>query len=248
MKLRKEHVLVAALAACSAAAPALAAGVEAQRSAADSTSAFVPPRESMVLTRELRKVLGDGQVFTARRSYAIRFVPDGEGWRVEGSLLASEVEAPPGVPPQLAELERTRPDTGLFPLRLDRAGMILEQQGARDPRTSAALLDQARATLARSSLSDAERKGAEALVVRLQAQARAAGGNWPADLFHPRAAGRSETRNLPLVAGLDGQIRVTVAVRETPAGLMERMERKVVTEAGGTSRTSVETWTLARSR
>lgn len=252
MKLRKEHVLVAALAACSAAAPALATGIEAEHPAPDANpdaaAPFVPPHEPMVLTRELRKVMGDGKAFTARRSYAIRFVPEGEGWRVEGSLLSSEVEAPPGVPPQLAELERTRPDTGLFPLRLDRAGMIVDQQGARDPRTSAALLEQARATLARSSLSEAERRSAEALVIQLQAQAKAAGGNWPVDLFRPRDAARSETRALPLGPGMDGQVRVTVAAQEAPGGMMERMERKVVTETAGTRRTSVETWTLAHSR
>ena len=252
MKLRKEHVLLAALAACSPAAPALAAGIETQQPAPegipDAAAPFVPPREAMVLTRELRKVMGDGKAFTARRSYAIRFVPEGEGWLVEGSLLSSEVEAPSGVPPQLAELERTRPDTGLFPLRLDRAGMIVGQQGARDPRTSAALLEQARATLARSSLSEAERRGAEALVVKLQAQAKAAGGNWPVDLFRPRDVAHSETRTLPLGPGLEGQVRISVAAQETPGGMMERLERKVVTETAGTSRTSVETWTLARSR
>jgi len=252
MKLRKEHVLVAVLAACSAAAPVMARGTESRHPTSDASSdtatPFVPPREAMVLTRELRKVMGDGKIFTTRRSYAIRFVPEGEGWRVEGSLVSSEVEAPAGVPPQLAELERTRPDTGLFPLRLDRAGMIVDQQGVRDPRTSAALLEQARATLSRSALSEAERRSAAALVAKLQTQARAGGGNWPPDLFRPRDTARSETRPLPLGPGIDGQVRISIAAQEAPGGMMERLERKVVTEMAGTSRISVETWTLARLR
>jgi len=211
-------------------------------------AAFTPPGAPMVLTRELRKTLVDGQSFVSRRRYAIRFVSEGEGWRVEGTLLASEVEAPADVPAALVELERTRSDEGLFPLRLDRAGLIVSQQGSQDPHSSARALAAAQSYLATAPLSSADRSAASALTARLQAQTRAAGGNWPTDLFRPAPGERSEVRRIPLGGGADGKVTVTMAAAGSPAGVLERLERRVVTETAGSRRLSVETWTLARAR
>lgn len=233
----------AALAALSVAAPADLAGAATIAPQAD-RDGFVPPRGPLLLTRELRKTLADGQEIVSRRRYAIRFVPQADGYRVEGELVGADVQAPPALA-DLAEVERTRSDDGLFPLLLDRGGMILEQRGADDPASTARTLAEARAFLARAELSEADRAAALAMVTRLQEQARAAGGNWPADLFRPASGRREESRELPLPDGSAGRVTVSITATDMPGGMLDRLQRRVVTELDGTSRLSTETWTLA---
>jgi len=212
---------------------------------------FAPPSEPMILTRELRRALGDGQQVVSRRSYAVRFVPAPGGWTVEGELVGTEVEAPPTVPAQLVALERQRGDGGLFPLGLDAHGMIVSQHGDHDPAVSAQAMAVVTASLAASTLSEADRAAALAMAQRIRAQASAAGGNWPVDLFRPSPGERSEVRQIPLGNGVEGRVTVTTAgaiADQDHAALIERFERKVLTETGGTSRLSVETWTLRHLR
>ena len=71
--------------------------------------AFSVPSGPLVLTRTLRRPLSDGVEIVSTRSYEIGIVPDGDGFRVEGRLLSSEVTAPPSLA-ALAALERNRPD------------------------------------------------------------------------------------------------------------------------------------------
>ncbi len=229
----------AALAALAAAAPACAAPAQ------SATSAFAPPQSPLLLTRELRKILPDGNEIVSRRRYAIRFVPQGSGYRVEGDLIGAEVEAPPELA-GLAEVERTRSDGGLFPLTLDSAGMIVAQQGNHDAAAEARTMAEARTYLAaQTDLTDADRAAALAMVAKLQAQARAAGGNWPADLFRPADGERRESRELPLPDGSAGKVIVTINASETPTGLLAHFQRQVVTELAGTNGLSSETWTMA---
>lgn len=239
---RSRFMLGAALAALSAAtaSPATAAPATAQ----SAPGAFNPPAGSVLLTRELRKVLADGKEVVSRRRYAISFHTSATGFRVDGRLVSADVVAPPELG-QLAEVERNRSDEGLFPLTLDRQGIILEQQGAEDPAAAARTMAAARAFIAQSQLSEADRAAALAMVEKLQAQARTAGGNWPVDLFRPANGQRAESRELPLPDGSSGKVTVTITANEAPGGLLDRMQRQVVTELDGTQRLSTETWTLA---
>ncbi len=226
--------------------PALAADTAIPGSAAE--TAFNPPEGPLVLSRELRKGFGARHEFVTRRRYEIRFVPDGAGWRVDGTLLASEVDAPPGMAPQFTEVERTRSDTGLFPMHLDRAGRIIVQSGPADPAAEARALAAARTVLESANLAPAERAAAIELASRLQSQARAVGGNWPADLFHPRTGQHSEVREMPLGSVGAGKVTVTVAADGDARGLLARLQRRIITEAAGSTRLSIETWTLAAAR
>jgi hypothetical protein len=229
----------ATLAALAAAAPACAAPARA------APAAFHPPEAQVLLTRELRKALPDGEQIVSRRRYYIRFVPQGAGYGVEGDLVGAEVEAPPELA-RLAEVERTRSDEGLFPLMLDNAGMIVAQSGDNDPAAEARTMAEAKAYLAQQTeLSEADRAAALAMVAKLQAQARASGGNWPADLFRPADGERRESRELPLPDGSAGKVTVTINASDTPDGLLANFQRQIVTELEGTSRLSTETWTLA---
>ena len=249
MRHRYDLLLGAALAAL--ATPALAADAAppagtAPHEAAD--AAFSAPTGPLVLTRELRKTVAGNHEFVSRRRYAVRFAPEGAGWRVEGTLVSSEVEAPARMDPRLVELERARGDEGLFPLKLDRSGMIVAQSGGEDPRNDARTLAAATAVLGKAGLSPEDRAAALRLAAGLQAQARAAGGNWPVDLFRPRTGERSEVRRFPLGDHGEGRVTITVAAAGDARGVMERLQRRIVTETAGTSRLSVETWTMTRAR
>ena len=232
----------AAMAALAAAAPACAAPAPAV------ATAFHPPATPVLLTRELRKALPDGKEIVSRRRYAIRFVPQGAGFRVEGDLVGTEVEAPPELA-RLAEVERIRSDEGLFPLTLDASGMIVAQQGDHDPVAEARTIAEAKAYLAQQTqLSDEDRAAALAMVVKLQSQARASGGNWPADLFRPATGEREESREIPLPDGSAGKVKVTIAARNAPDGLLAQLRRNVETELAGTSQLSTELWSIAAAR
>jgi hypothetical protein len=262
LRRKLELLLGATLAALAAHAPAARAGAAANpptdpysrlarpAPGAAPRAAFAPPATPMVLTRELRRTLGDGQEVVSRRSYAVRFVPEGQGWTVEGEVVSSEVEAPPSVPAAIVALERGRSDDGLFPLRLDGEGLIVAQQGSSDPASAERALAVVRARLADAGLSPADRAAAVAMAEQLQRQSRSAGGNWPVDLFRPANGERSEVRTVPLGNGAEGRVTVTTAAATASSrtGLVDRFERKVLTETGGTSRLSVETWTLRRLR
>ena len=169
---RSRFLLGAALAALSAATTAAAAAATAHSSPGTSN----PPAGSVLLTRELRNAPSDGKEVVSRCRYAIRFHPNATGYRVEGELVGADVDAPPELA-QLAEAERTRSAEGLFPLALDRHGLILEQQGADDPAAAARTMAADRDFIAKAQMTDAERTAALAMMAKLQAQTRAAGGN-----------------------------------------------------------------------
>lgn len=210
------------------------------------TPAFHPPLRPLVLTRELRREMPGGREFVSRRHYAIRFEREGAGWRIDGDLVSSEVEAP-GVAPEMAELERSRKDTGLFPLHLDGNGLIVAQQGSRDEANARQTRLAAAAFLDRAGLAGTDRQAVLDAVARLQAQGRAAGGNWPADLFVSRSGAREEVRSIPLGDGLTGKVMIAIAA-ESDNGLVERFERRVTTDNGVSRRHSTEVWTIALAR
>ena len=63
--------------------------------AAAPSPAFQPPLDLvMLLSRALWCSLADGREIVATRRYPVRFVPQDPGWRVDGELLASEIDAP----------------------------------------------------------------------------------------------------------------------------------------------------------
>lgn len=206
--------------------------------------AFSPPESQLVLTRVLHSPLADGKEVVARRSYALRIQPDGDGFRVDGELLGCEVEAPPPLQ-ALAEIERKRPDTGLFPMRLDRMGMLVPAARAAQPdeATGKAAAIASRA-IGGSTLDSAERAGAQGFIAQIRSKASAT--LWPSDLFRPEPGRRVEEQQFALPDGGEGRIIVEILARADSApGVLTELERTVVTEMAGSRRVTREEWTIS---
>lgn len=209
---------------------------------------FSAPDGSLVLTRELRRELARGKLLVTRRNYRIAFVRQDDGWRVDGELIDCQVDAPPELE-ALAQLEKARPDLGLFPLYLDSSGKIVEQHGSRtDATTSSKVRTIVNHSVDGIAMAPQDRAIAATMVQRIAAQGQSSGGKWPVDLFRPASGHRSEVRNMALPDGSEGRIIVTIDAIGHGDGILDHFERNVVTELGGTRRESVEVFRLARMR
>lgn len=111
---------------------ALAVPVIGLRADTVDSSTFSPPGEPLLVTRTVIRTLHDGKEIVARRSYLVTIEKDGDAYSVIGKLVASEITAPPALH-ALAELERARPDTGTFPIQLDRSGQARGDRNSSSP-------------------------------------------------------------------------------------------------------------------
>jgi hypothetical protein len=232
------------LAGAAALLPPVAGQVSAQSTGA-SSQPFAPPQSPQVLTRTVWRTLADGKQIMIRRRYAVQFTRQDEGFLLDGRLLDAAVEAPP-VLAAMAELERSRGDDGLFPMQLDAAGRI---RGSAQPQVVASKLhdtarERAQGMLAKTPLGSQQQQESGTFLEQLAAHGAPAA--WPADLFNPAAAERSERRRITLPGGQEGDLHVSIkVVGSQPEGLPLAVERTVTTVLAGTARTSREQWTLA---
>jgi len=205
-------------------------------------SRFIPPAQPLLLTRTLWRNLQDGQQIIVRRSYIVQFLPENDGFRLEGRQVDSSVEAPPRLE-AIAAVERGRSDNGMFPLLLDATGQIRYAGDSLDlharQQGETALLNM----LGQAALSDDSKAEAISFIRQLIATGGAAA--WPRDLFNPARDQQQEERRITLAGGSEGKVIVTVQAHHTaPSGLPEMVERTIITELDGTTRTSREVWTL----
>ena len=200
---------------------------------------FVAPTGPMKLTRVLERALGDGNAVVVTRSWRVRFEPRAGGFLVEGEQIAVDVQAPARLA-AMAEVVRANPQAGLFPIRLDAAGLIVRDAPADLPPVPG-LTEAAREYVA--DRSAAARAEAMRYVLAVQQAGAEMTTRWPQDLFFPTAA-RGDERTLP-VAGGEGSL--TVRFEGTLDREGERLaaaERRSVTRVGDSTRTSRETWRL----
>lgn len=235
---RHKHALL--LAGAAAILPFIVLNAAATGAGLAASPAFAPPSSRMLLTRTLNSPLADGKEVVTRRTYEIVITPDGDGFRVDGTLVDCRVDAPPALA-MLAEIERKRPDIGLFPMRLDARGMIVG--GNTLPSTHAVeraghAVEQAFAQSPRPE--DAQEAGT---FVR-QVQDQHAITRWPSDLFRPAPGHRMNQQTLALPDGQDGKVIVEIATLPG-SSRYATVERTVTTELGRTKRITREQWTLA---
>ena len=212
--------------------------------AASPEGRLAPPAGSMLYTRRLERELADRARLVVGRSFAVRFVPQAGGFRIDGWQVGVEVAGPAALEP-LVRLERERVETGVFPLELDAAGVIRGRPHA----AASAQLDQAvREVAARIDRWDHPPAQREELRAFVEAVHRSAGDlvtELPHDLFAPVDCPREESRAVALPGGGAGRVRVTFTAERDPAtGLMREARREIVTEVSGDLRQTVESWTL----
>ena len=234
------------LAGAAAAMPVVIASFPLVPAEASASRRFSPPSETMVLTRTLRRSLPGGAEVLTRRSYEIRFVADGGGFRVEGKLIGVEVEAPEELQ-ALAMLERRRPDAEIFPIRLDGQGMLqpeiapVPSEEVRQASTSAGRKVE---SFGLASFDQAQAKSFTAAF-----EERSIRTAWPEDLFHPVPGLREESRTVPLPNGARGTVNVRIdASTHGGSGVLGSFVRRVTTDLEGDSRITEETWTLSSAR
>jgi hypothetical protein len=230
----------------SALALATAASAERSPGTAPATT-FSAPKDPVLLTRELRRTVGRSKQIVTRRSYEIRFVREGSGWRVDGTLIASEVEAPEGLA-ELAALEKARKDDGLFPLKLNSQGLIVAQHAPMDAFAADKARVVASAAIEKINMTSADKAVAKQMVQRIAAQSQSSGGSWPVDLFRPPAQPVVDVREVPLPDGKQGRVTVTMQASPGMYGRLRQLDRRVLTEIDGTSRLSEETWSMTGVR
>lgn len=234
---RKHAILLAGAAAI---LPFAALGTFAASTVEAAPPAFSPPSAPMLLTRTLHSPLADGKEVVTRRVYQIAIVPEGDGFRVDGTLVHCDVQAPPALA-MLAEIERRRPDNGLFPMRLDGRGMIVGGNtlpSSQSVRQAGELVNKA---FARSAAPEDSRQ-AGSFVSQVEDQESIT--RWPADLFRPAEGHRTNQQAITLPGGEDGKVIVEIASLPG-ASRYATVERTVTTELGNTRRTTREKWTLA---
>lgn len=230
------------LAGVSALIPLAALGAAGKGAAAAGVARFVAPAGTTLLTRSVLRSLPDGKEIVASRTYALRFVPDGSGYRVEGTQVDCTVDAPPSLR-GLAEIENKRVDVGLFPLWLDGSGRIVASKDSGDPERQREAALAVASRFGGASLAPGEKAQATGFVRQLVER----GGGlaaWPADLFVAAHGERSEARRLALPDGAEGTVTVATKAGGALASGPATLERTVTTELGNHRSVVRETWSL----
>lgn len=205
---------------------------------------FVAPKHELMLSRSLIRLLSDGKQIVVTRSYRIRFVSNSSGYRIDGELVGVEVSAPPNLA-SLADLERSRPDTGLFPMQLDRRGVLQDQHvNEIDQAYRAKVRDRTNALLAQAQPGTGSGDKPAPVVKRMAS--KTPNSAWPQDLFNAVPGERSIDRTITLADGRTGLVHVDLKVADLlPCGMPQRFERVVTTELAGSRMVSREIFTFA---
>lgn len=209
-----------------------------------SPAAFAPPDTPIILTRSLYLPFPDGRQIAVTRTYEIRFSSTGAGFRVDGRLLKTQVEAPPRLA-ALADMERRRADDSLFPVLLDRQGRILESPSPSDGANAAQeAAVGAKAIIAQAAPAPGLRAQINGALDSLTGTTSRS--QWPPFLFNPGLAEHTASRTVDLPDGMQGTAETRIAAEGMlTGGIPQRVERSVTTRLEGTQRTTREVWTFS---
>jgi hypothetical protein len=207
---------------------------------------FAPPAGAMRFSRSLRRELADGAAVVATRVFAVQFVAEAAGWRLEGEESEPpQVTGPPSFEP-FAKLERGRRETGMFPMTLDAAGKIVARPAPEVPQGLDEAVTEALHRIAASGRGEDEQAAMRTFVLGLQQAAATLVSLPPDDLFHPLSTPLSESRDVQLPDGRVGSVSLSFTATIDPAtGLMREAERAVLTRLADSERRTIERWTLA---
>lgn len=232
------------LAGAAALLPVVLASSVSSPATAAAQAQFSPPSEQLVLTRTVIRSLSGGKQILVKRRYVIQFVADGPDFVLNGRQLDVTVEVPPMLN-GLAEIERKRTESGLFPAWVDAGGVIMQKSAGPQAgdRAMTAMSGAAQSLISGSNLSAQRKQDGAHYLGELTAQS--AGSPWPADLFHAAPGERRQHRVVALPNGTQGEVDIIVRVAALmPCGLPTAFEREITTVLEGTSQVSRELWTL----
>lgn len=230
-----------ALVACT---PALATRLLAQEHAVPQGT-FHPPADPMLFRRTLVRELPGGKAIEVARSFRIRFLRDGDGFLVDGTQVSSRVDAPEQLQ-ALARMEEERVESGLFPMRLDTRGIVIEGPHGTMPSDISAAVQAALAQIADSGGGALRQASGREFVLGLQYVASQITSLVPPNLFVGLEQTYFDEHDLPLPDGGRGTVSVRFEDRVNPAsGLLDRAVREVITQVGTSRRRSIEEWSLS---
>ena len=224
--------------------PALAPLSLAGANAAEPQVGFTPPTEGLVLTRTVIRELSDGKQIKVTRRYAVQFAPEGSGFRLEGTQVDVSVDVPP-ILGSLAEIERRRNDSSMFPVHLDLAGTVISDGDPSniDRLANDQMASEAKGMLVKSGMNEENLQVGSRMIAQFM-QGRA-GTTWPVDLFRVKPGEHHQSRVVTLPGGNQGRIEVVTRVDGLlPGGLPQTIERTIVTMLGSSKRVSHEIWSF----
>ncbi|MBU6268463.1 MAG: hypothetical protein KGN34_13040 [Sphingomonadales bacterium] len=206
---------------------------------------FEAPVGEHFLTRVVRLQLSDGAMLVATRRYAIEFVAEPGGYRVNGRQIDVEIDAPARLG-ALAAIERSRRDDAMFPMHLDSHGQIVafgSGYGWNELSQTQSALQTVEHTITRSPIAQDERlqalQSARMIAERIT--------HWPRELFRPQGGTTTETRNFTLPDGGSGVVTIAM-IADTRGSTLSSLERVVTTRSGGETRINAEEWRLMAAR
>jgi hypothetical protein len=203
-----------------------------------------PPLSPLVFSRRLERGLAGGAKLVVARSFAVRFAAAAEGWTLAGEQVDVAVEAPERIA-ALAAIERGRKETGLFPLTLDRSGLIVAGPPTERPKEVDRAIAIVRGELAKRDVDADESRAYEAFIRLVHEAGAKMSSAPPDDLFAPRDTQSHVERELALPGGGAGTIEVDFAATVDPAsGVMRSARRDIVTRIGDDRRLTREDWSL----
>jgi hypothetical protein len=207
-----------------------------------------PPATPMLFVRRLTRELSGNYAIVAERKFKVRFAALADGFRIEGEQVDCVVDAPPNLA-AYARIEQERIETGLFPLDLDRSGLIRSSAGETSHASLDRAIDLALEQVRAMHLPDADKYEAQAFLFGLQRAAGSISSEPPADLFTPPAVAEQISREVALPGGLVGSITTSFSGKVSPeSGLLDEAERIVLTGTAGSTRKTLEHWKLERLR
>ena len=202
------------------------------------------PRGPMILSRQIVRMLSDGKRVVVSRSWEITFLPRGEGAMVMGRQISAKVDAPSGLEP-IVQIEEQRSTDGMFPILLSPAGRVIASGRLNNEQDIAKAVSIAQDIVEHSSRTEDEKAALLRHLPTLQAAGTAQPEALPPDLFFPEAGDSSETRKVALPNGQTGEIELLRSSRLADGERwLKRIEQKIITRVQGSSRESLDIWSL----
>lgn len=208
---------------------------------------IAPPSRAMTYKRKIQRQLSDGAWLSVERSFAVRFIAEASGFRVDGKQIGIEIDAPAALK-SIVKLEKARVETGIFPLMLKENGFIESGSTAHEAKQIEAALHEVSQQVLTISGTAEERRELQDFISAFHNVGSNIISNLPVDLFSPERNKRSISREIAMPDGIIGEVTSTFSAQRDPeTNLMRMAKREIVTRMEGDTRHTIESWSLLPS-